>query len=213
MTHHDIRYNKHAKSLVRDMSHPEAHLANSASQDVAARYVNLKESGYKVSTDSCHFCVLSVPKRHDHPTETELADLRYLGLAVDPFDIKFYAVAHIMGVHFRAGEWGQRPRCGSVVTCVMGGQSLYARVNRFLKIRSEDGPGYASVTWFSKPEYPTGTPIVVKVGEDDGGLDALHGCVISIDLIDPSRVMVECLTQPVGEYFVMRDSGFDPIKP
>ena len=27
-----------------------------------------------------------------------------------------FKIAYIMGVHFRAGEWGRRPRCGSVIT-------------------------------------------------------------------------------------------------
>lgn len=116
-----------------------------------------------------------------------------------------------MGVHFRAAEWGSYPRCGSVVTCVIDGQSLYARVNKFLTVQGDASPGFACVTWFSRPQYTARGPLVVKVGEDGGGLDALHGSVIRITAIHPSRVMVEYSDEP-DTYYMMRDSGFDTVR-
>ena len=205
------RFNKYMKNLVRDASHPEAHLAKSAMHDAAARYMNLASSDYDFCSDPGHSCVLSVPKRNQFPTDDELADLRWLGCEVDDFLMKFYAVAYIMGTHFRAGEWGKRPRCGSIITCVIDGQSLYARVNRFIAVADSDCPGYASVTWFGKPEYPEGTPLVVKVSEDGSDVQETYGSVVRITQIDPSRVMLEYDVQP-HDYYVMRDSGFDTVR-
>ena len=195
---------------MRDNSHPEANLANSASQDVASRYLDLAESEYQVFRRPRHFCVLSVPKVQQFATKEELADLRWMGVEVDSFNIKFYAVAHVMGVHFRAGEWGMHPRCGSIITCVMKGESFYARVESFLQVTGCDCPGFASVTWFGRPEYPSGTPLVVKVNDDGSAIDAMFGSVVKITEIDPSRVMVE--DEHSGDYYVMRDSGYDTVK-
>lgn len=202
------RYNKHVKNLVRDPSHPEAHFAHSVSQNIAAHYMNLAESTdvYDMAKEPLHNCVLSVGSPGT-PTEEELADLRFLGCQLDCFSCTFYAVAHIMGIHFRANEWGKTPRCGSVFTCVLGGRSLYGRVDRFLSVEGDICPGYASVTWFSEPEYPLRTPLVVKVRDNGRDIDGEVGRMVRITDIDPSRVMVEFTD--TGDYYMMRDSGYD----
>ena len=111
------RYNKHVKHLVRDASHPEEHLANSVTNDVAARFMNVAlDSEYDVSAGDLHRCVLSDrDTKFAGATRKEVADLQLLGVTADCLCTTAYKVAHIMGVHFRAGEWGQRPRCGSVI--------------------------------------------------------------------------------------------------
>ena len=195
------------------MSHPEAQLARSALVDAAIHYVNDKrDNHYDISRDPHHLCVLSCPKGW-HATKTEIDDLSILmlGHTVDQFDVQSFAIAQIMGVHFRAREWEKYPRCGSVVTCVLAGTSLYGRVDKFFSIQGDDCPGYASVRWFGSPIYPEGTPLVVKVSEDGSRLRAAHGSVIPITKIDPSRVMVEFSKTP-NTYYVMRDSGYDTIR-
>ena len=129
---------------------------------------------------------------------------------MDHLSIYEFKVAHILGKHFRAGEWGSH-RCGSVITCVMEGRSLYARVNRFLKVDNDDCEGYASVTWFGIPNYPFVIPLVVKCSESepDQLVDEL-GCIIRITQIDPSQVMVERSIDRT-HCFMMRDSGFDTV--
>ena len=130
---------------------------------------------------------------------------------MDCLSVRSYAVCHVMGVHFRAGEWGnKRPRCGSIITCVIKGRSLYGRVSRFLVVDGDDCPGYASVCWFSEPEYPSGTPLVVRVRNDGSDVDDEVGRVVRVTDIDPSRVMVEC--EGDGIFFMMRDSGYDTYK-
>ena len=64
------------------------------------------------------------------------------------FVVHAFKIAHVMGVHFSAGEWGSFPRCGSVVTCVINRRSVYGRVSRFLRVEGDDCPGYAVVEWF-----------------------------------------------------------------
>ena len=129
---------------------------------------------------------------------------------MDHLSIHEFKVAHILGKHFRAGEWGSF-RCGSVITCVMEGCSLYARVNRFLKVDNDDCEGYASVTWFGIPNYPFVIPLVVKCSksEPDHLVDEL-GCIIRVTQIDPSQVMVERSIYRT-HCFMMRDSGFDTV--
>lgn len=205
------RYNKHIKRLVRDASHPEVHLARSVSQDVSANYINLavKQEHDAIGDDYVlQSCVLSCQDaKFQGPAREEVRDLRYLGYVVDFSSISAYKVAHIMGVHFRAGEWNQRPRCGSVVTCVRGRRSYYARVIRFLKLDGDDSPGFASVRWFSKPTYPNGVPLVVRVGVDGGAEDIEFGCILKLTHIQPSSVVIE--DAQAGIYYMMRTSGYD----
>jgi len=203
------RFNKHIKNLCRNPECPEVHLSNSVSQDVAARFLTLAEmgSGYDVSKEPLHCCILSVQTSGYDMTEQHLGDLRYLGCDVDCLSVTYFAVAYIMGVHFRAGQWGSS-RCGSVVTTVADGRSLYARVRMFVRVDRGENPGYALVDWFSEPEYPTGTPLVVRVKDDGSAIDSVRGSVIRITSIDPSRVIVE----PDGDHFyMMRDSGYDTV--
>ena len=146
-------------------------------------------------------------------SEEELADLRILGADVeDTLSVTAYNNAHILGKHFRSGEWGQR-RCGSVITCVLAGRSVYARVNRFLKVDGDDCVGYASVTWFGVPEYPAyPNPLIVRCREvDPDGLADAYGCVVRITQIDPTQVIVEREENHVY-CWMMRDSGFDTIR-
>ena len=107
----------------------------------------------------------------------------------DAFDVCVCQIAWILGSHFRAGEWGMHPRCGSVITCVIGGRSLYARVVKFLRVEGDTHPGYASVRWFSEPTYVNRlTPKVTL----DGSLieEELGSNMIRITQIDPSQVLV-----------------------
>lgn len=116
-----------------------------------------------------------------------------------------------MGKHFRAGEWGQYPRCGSVITGVFQERSLYARVHMFLRVKDDPCPGYACVSWFGYPEYPDPTkPLVVGVTEYAPAELTRLGSVVKITAIDPSQVMIEPTPTP-HKYFMMRDSGFDTL--
>ena len=201
------RYNKHIKNLVRDPSNPEAHLANSVSADVAARFMNgIVGDQYDITKDMHHQCVLSFPDSKWRPSRKVVADLRMHGITVDRTVVSGFKIAHIMGIHFRAGEWGCFPRCGSVFTCKLDGDSCYGYVEMFLRVDGNPSPGFAVVRWFSKPVYPHDIPLVVHVRVDGSEVEMVYGNVIPIAYIDPSRVMVEKGRTEEEGLYMMRDS-------
>ena len=125
-----------------------------------------------------------------------------------------YPRADICGIEFTAGQdlsgnrWG---RCGSVVTCVVRGQSIYGKVIKFFErlCDSDANSLFAYIEWFHMPEYPmNGTPLIVKVG--DNAPICFASTVISIFDIDPSRVIIE---RDDGEncYYMCRIEGLDTI--
>ena len=90
----------------------------------------------------------------------------------DDLDVCLWVVhktAKIGGVSFTAGESiegvkrssnDKMLRCGSVITLVSGGRSLYAWVIRFL---SFDRIHLAHVRWLPIPEYPCDIPVIVTL--------------------------------------------------
>ena len=139
-----------------------------------------------------------------------------MGIEVtDTFTVTGYEIANIMGCHFRSGEWGSYPRCGSVITCVLGqgsllgARSLFARVKSFFTVDGDDHPGYASVTWFSEPTYLySDNPLGVRCSIDGQAIAAECGSVVRITQIDPTQIMVE--HEPETESYIMiRDSGYN----
>ena len=137
----------------------------------------------------------------------QMGDLRMLVCPAGNLQINGFAVAYIMGVHFRAGQWGSHPTCSSVITCVVDGRSVYGYVKKFFQVENDNCPGYASVTWFGIPQYPLGTnKLEVVVSCDGSVLDREIGSIIKITQIDPSPIVIE----PDGDnYRMMRHSGYD----
>ena len=199
------------KRLVRDVHRPEVNLVRTTRQDVAAHYLNLQDAELReLSGEECHECVLSFPI-HIIARSKEVDDLRYHcdSDVTDHFSVRGYTVAHVLNVHFRAGEWPKYPRCGSVITCVIAGRSLFARVNRFLKVFGEDVPGYASVSWFSEPEYLyEDNPLGVRCRDDGSLIEDQVGCVVKLTQIDPSQIMVEHEVE-TNTFVMIRDSGYN----
>ena len=205
------RYNKYLRQLVRNNKDPEAHLANSVSIDAAAAYLELSvDERYEVAKAFHHTCSLRLKQKFVGPTWKELADLRILGVGTDALSINIYSIANILGRHFKGGEWGKHPFCGSVITCVMNGRSVYGRVQRFISVDGDPSPGYASMLWFGEPVYPFNNPLVVCVDDKPEKLDEEIGVIIPITRIDPSRVVVEPTND--GRFMMMRQSGYDTIK-
>lgn len=211
-----FRFNMYIKQLVRDVHRPEENLVRTTAQDVAVRFLNLTQSELReLSRAQCHECVLSYPVDVVLKT-SEIDDLRmyHNSNVIDHYDVQGFKVAHIMSVHFRSGSWPSYPRCGAVVTCVLGGpgrkrRSLFARVNFFFKVRADKGPGYASVSWFGEPEYIyRDNPLGVKCREDGSGVRDEVGSVVRITQIDPSQIMVEHEVE-TGFYVMIRDSGYN----
>ena len=79
-------------------------------------------------------------------------------------------IAVILGVHFRANEWGKR-RCGSVVVTTFNGKSRYCIVRKFINIQNQV---FASVQWFCTPVYdyfPNTLGVRVTIARNDEQID------------------------------------------
>ena len=205
------RYNKYVKNLVRDMFRAEVNLAKGVTIDSAVHFYYLQKEGacYSLFSDPVHACFL----RSEFDVEVtgdEMKDLQHLGCPVRYCsDVRGFRIAMILGKHFRAGEWGEgnNIRCGSVVTCVINGRSLYARVLKFLKVDGDIYPGYASVRWFSAPTYVN--PLCPVVALDGSDIEREVGVnVLRITEIEPCQISVE---RSVGGdmFYMIRDAGYD----
>ena len=193
------------------MHRAEVNLTSNVTIDSACHFATLQEAEpYVVKTDRCHTCFLK-SELDTEVTESEFENLQFIGCPVrDPDAVRVFEIASILGKHFKAGEWGQM-RCGSVVTCVINGRSLYARVLKFMKVDGDSCPGYASVRWLSAPTYVNRLCPRVTL---DGTLveREVRVNVVRITQIDPSQVMVERLVGgDTGGFNMMRDSGYDTI--
>ena len=169
---------------------------------------------YDIAKDPNHICYLSGATYNFTPSRQLMGDLRILRSRVfDRHSCVGFPIAHIMRTQFNAGEWPQYPRCGSVITCLMGeheargARSLFARVNNFFRVVDDDNFGYASVTWFSEPVYLyPDNPLGVRCTEDGAELGRQYGNVVKISHIDPTPIMVE--RETVTDTFIMiRDCG------
>ena len=215
-TYITTRLNKYHKGLIKNPHRSEENFASSLARDGAANFCNVCEDTPAISRSHLHpglphDCVLWGKGEMYMPTNEEVFDLEWQGVDVGLFSVTQFEIAYILNTHFRAAEWGQHPWCGSVVTCVIEGRSLYARVKRFLKVEGCDCPGFASVDWFSAPTYlfDENIPLGVCVTEDGEEVVRDVGTsVIRITQIDPSPVIVERDVEN-GRFYMMRDSGYD----
>ena len=90
------------------------------------------------------------------------------------------------------------------------GQSVYGRVVKFFEHICPKISGlYAYVEWFNKTDYPTGTPLVVRIQDNSQAADSV--VCISIFDIDPSRVIVERCDKE-SCYYMCRIEGLDTVK-
>ena len=123
-----------------------------------------------------------------------------------------HAQASIGGNRFTAGEaLLSGKRCGSVVTRVVSGRSVYGRVTQFLRVTCgcHHFVEVAVVEWFPLPTYPDGDPLTVKI--DLRGVDVNNvgvGTVVSLFDIQPSRVLVDIDQHCM---YMMRMEGLDSM--
>ena len=94
-------------------------------------------------------------------------------------------------------------RCGSVVTLIRNGKSLYAWVRRFVNFGELH---VAHVQWLPTPDYPLGTPLVTRLSF--GGVVPDEPVIVSLNDIDPSQVSVLHIN---GNMHVMRMSGINTM--
>ena len=123
-----------------------------------------------------------------------------------------HSKAIIGGKDFTAGEsLISGCRCGSVVTMVKRGRSVYGLVKRFIRVLCGCVCVYnfAMVSWFPYPVYPDGDPLTVRItlgGVDVNDIGVLG--VVSLNDIQPSRVLVDIDLENDCMY-MMRKEGID----
>ena len=168
-----------------------------------------------ISLDTC--CVhIRYSKRYENTDHVLSARLRVVmrsKYGIDlPTDLWWvHKRAKICGVRFTSGESirgvkrasEKMLRCGSVITLVKGGRSLYAWVHKFM---SYDTIHLAHVRWLPVPEYPYDSPMIVVL-KARGRIPDLS-CTVDLTDIDPTQVAI--LHEGL-DMFVMRFSGIDTM--
>ena len=114
--------NKHMKGLIKNPHHPDVSLTVESTKDISSRFINLKIK--QESNVQPHRWFLCGVQSVYVPTEREVNDLQLLGVELNLFNVIKFPMVYILNLHFRSGEWGQSPWCGSMITCVIGGRSL-----------------------------------------------------------------------------------------
>ena len=180
------------KDMAKQRKHCEASIARVYSEFLSA--TKPIHSPPPISLETC--CIDSKQSKAYVPTTDvhvsgllqRLTSQEYCGAEVDVRLWTVHMRAKICGVEFTSGErmTGVRRmnekmnRCGSVVTLVRGGRSLYAWVIRFL---SFDKIHVAHVRWLPVPEYPTGSPLVVRLNGGHPPPD--QPCIESVSFLLP----------------------------
>ena len=197
------RNNKRIKGLVRGTRRPLAELANNIQMDIATRFTSYEDQSElgnrpprsKLFSSTTH----SWSRR-------ETLHLSIMGIT-SVRDIVCFNAARILGVHFRANEWGHQT-CGSVLTTIYLGRSRYCVVKRFFQIQHQS---FAIVDWLSTPHYPYHPiRIVARVRELSPAEQSTHRAMISVDRIEPCQVAVMPDEDGV-HYWMLRDSGTDRV--
>jgi len=185
-----------------------ASLAKNVQMNIATRFSDIanNEAELLAARTLCRLSKRSVSHGFYLLSRREKIDLALLGVTVFD-DVCAFEIAHVLGVHFRAGEWG-RPRCGSVITTIFDRRSRYCYVKKFLQVQ---GKYFARVQWLSVPTYPHfPNTLVVKVRMLTDAQQNLHRSVIPLEHIDPCTVAV--IPQRDGVHFSMlRDRGYDRV--
>ena len=205
------RNNKRVKGMVKHAVQPLSSLANHVELAIRMRM-------QRITKEACaerEAITLTVRERGQALSDREVNAMQLMG--VTSFrDVQFFKVATVLGVHFRAGEWGCR-RCGSVITTIYRGVSRYCIVDKFLM--TQDKP-YARVTWLSIPIYPCRPfKLVVKVRLMTAAEQLVHRSVIRVDTIVPTTggttVSVQGPVLPDRDgvhFYMMREKGIDTVQ-
>jgi hypothetical protein len=202
--------------MAKQRKHCEASIARVYSEYLRAS--NPVHSPPPISLDTC--CLESKTSKPYVDTDacvsrllTQVTSREYNGCEVDVRLWTVHKRAQVCGVEYTSGQpmTGVRRlnekmlRCGSVITLVRGCRSLYAWVIRFL---SFDRIHVAHVRWLPEPEYPSGTPLLIKL--DTGRPPPTEPCIVPLVDIEPSQVAI---LREHTCFYMMRMSGINTIPP
>ena len=125
-----------------------------------------------------------------------------------------HSLALIGGKRFTAGErLCLRSRCGSVVTMVKNGRSVYGLVKHFYRVvcQCDMTIDFVVVTWFPFPDYPDETPLHVRIALNGLNVNTITELtVVPLFDIQPSRVGVE-LDRDHDCMIMLRMEGLDTM--
>ena len=81
-------------------------------------------------------------------------------------------------------------RCGSVITAIIGGRSVYGYVHHFFQnLCKNDMDMHDFVSWLPLPDYPfRGSPLIVRLRDVNPKPNAQD--FMSLNDVDPSRIII-----------------------
>jgi len=205
------RWNKKCKNLTSNKTFPFRSLSKALVRDSAARYFRWRsQTPEVVPSMGLYGSCKHVDIGHDISSQILLT----CGCQVHQTQVCDYKHAIIAGKHFGAGESLMlRRRCGSVVTAVVRGRSMYGLVKSFLRVHCPCHMchDFVSLTWFPAPTYPDGDPLTVCIDITDIDINNLDTVdVIPMNTIQPSRIAVE-IDYRYNKMFMMRMEGLDTL--
>ena len=151
------------------------------------------------------------------PPGVRIAMQGYLecGCRLDQSSLRSYTTARIGGRHFTAGErLVVGVRCGSVVTRVTGGRSVYGLLRNLYRVLCQCNRyiDLGVFSWFPFPTYPDKDPLTVRI--DLNGLNDINNIggedVVPLYDIQPSRIGVE-LDYLHDCMYMLRMEGIDKM--
>ena len=190
-------------------------MANALVRDGTARFFRWRRAARTTRTDKIPITELTSKGKLIELSDCfrdSIQTFLQCGCRVDHSIVHEHKLGKIGGKRFTSGEILRvGRRCGSVVTMVSGGKSVYGLIKKFYRIycACSSFVDFVVVTWFPNPHYPDRDPLTVEIGVR--GLDVNNMprmCVVPLHYIQPSRIAVEMNTED-GKMFMLRMDGID----
>ena len=212
------RYNKKCKNLTSNKHMPYESLANALVRDSTARFFRWMRSEKMTREPKIRLTELVGDLKPVGDMDVEVArkimSILSCGCRIGMRSTTVFSLprALIGGKRFNAGERlivGRR--CGSVVTMVKMGRSVYGLVKCFYRVCCSCNvfTDFVVLTWFPPTEYPDRDPLTVRIslnGVDVNNITSLD--VVPLYSIQPSRVAVR-FDRTNDCMYVMRLEGLD----
>jgi len=192
------RYNKKCKNLTANKGKPIVSLTHALVRDGTARYFRWRRGLKSTRTNKIPITTLTGKSKLieiDDRIGNAIQPFLSCGCRVNHATVYRHSTGKIGGKSFTSGEKlliGRR--CGSVVTRVVGGRSVYGLIKQFYRVICECDTctDFATVTWFPPPSYPDCDPLTIQIvtrGLDINNINQIS--VVSLNDIQPSRIGVE----------------------
>ena len=211
------RFNKKCKNLTANKHFPMQSLAQALVRDGTARFFRWKRGApptrqpkIPVTEVIGSFEMVEVPDHYHDSIQRHLK----CGCRLGHSAVYEHARANIGGKCFNAGEKLRvGVRCGSVVTMIAGGRSVYGLIKKFYRVvcTCHSFIDFVLLTWFPLPNYPDGDPLTVKIVLGGSNVNNIPGVsVVLLNDIHPSRIGVEIDNERDCMY-MLRIDGIDTM--